>query len=141
MHKRKPLSPKVREAVYYKYDGHCAYCGKKLTTKEFQVDHLIPVQRERFGKYSEDQIECFDNYTPSCRVCNNYKRAHSLETFRRYIEEIPKKLDKNSCIYRIGKKYNLIEDHPRKIKFYFEIIEEEKKELFKDVFQKNEEAK
>ena len=85
--KRKSLSPKVREAVYYKYDGHCAYCGKKLNTKEFQVDHLIPVQRERFGKYTEDQLERFDNYMPTCRRCNHYKRAHSLETFRRYIEE------------------------------------------------------
>ena len=56
MQKRKSLSPKVREAVYYKYDGHCAYCGKELTPKEFQVDHLIPVQRERFGKYTEEEI-------------------------------------------------------------------------------------
>ena len=126
MQKRKSLSPKVREAVYYKYDGHCAYCGKKLDTKEFQVDHLIPVQRERFGKYTEDQIECFENYTPSCRVCNHYKRAHSLETFRRYIEEIPLKLQRDSYIYRIGKNYDLIEERPRKIKFYFELTEEER---------------
>lgn len=129
MQKRKSLSPKVREAVYYKYDGHCAYCGKKLTAKEYQVDHLIPVQRERFGKYTEEQIECFDNYVPSCRTCNHYKRAHSLETFRRYIEEIPAKLDKGNYIYRIGKKYNLLEEHPHKIKFYFEMIDEEKQNL------------
>ena len=129
MQKRKSLSPKVREAVYFKYDGHCAYCGKKLTAKEFQVDHLIPVQRERFGKYSDDQIERFENYIPSCRVCNHYKRAHSLETFRRYIEEIPKKLDRDSYIYRIGKKYNLIEEHPQKITFYFEEIDEARKQL------------
>lgn len=129
MQKRKSLSPKVREAVYLKYDGHCSYCGKKLTAKDYQVDHLIPVQRERFGKYTEDQLERFENYMPSCRVCNNYKRAHSLETFRRYIEEIPQKLDRDSYIYRIGKKYNLIEEKPRKIKFYFEIIEEEKRNL------------
>jgi 5-methylcytosine-specific restriction endonuclease McrA len=129
MQKRKSLSPKLREAVYLKYDGHCAYCGKKLTAKEFQVDHLVPVQRERFGKYSEDQIERFENYIPSCRVCNHYKRAHSLETFRRYIEEIPKKLERDSYIYRIGKKYNLIEEHPQKIAFYFEEIDEARKQL------------
>lgn len=129
MQKRKSLSPKVREAVYYKYDGHCAYCGKKLTYKEFQVDHLIPVQRERFGRYTEEQIECFENYMPTDRTCNHYKRAHSLETFRRYIEEIPMKLDRGSYIYRIGKKYNLIEEHPRKIKFYFEEIEEKRNQL------------
>ena len=129
MQKRKSLSPKVREAVYLKYDGHCAYCGKKLTHKEYQVDHLIPIQRERFGKYTEDQLERFENYMPACRVCNHYKRAHSLETFRRYIEEIPLKLDRDSYIYRIGKKYKLIEEHPRKIKFYFEEIEEERNQV------------
>ena len=131
MHKRKSLSPKVREAVYYKYDGHCAYCGKKLTLKEFQVDHLIPIQRARFGNYTEEQLECFENYMPTDRQCNHYKRAHSLETFRRYIEEIPKKLDRDSYIYRIGKKYNLIEEHPQKIEFYFEQVEREKAELIK----------
>lgn len=127
MPKRKSLSPKVREAVYQKYDGHCAYCGKKLTYKEFQVDHLIPVQRERFGKYTEEQLERFENYMPTDRVCNHYKRAHSLETFRRYIEEIPSKLDRDSYIYRIGKKYDLIKEHPKKIVFYFEQVEELKK--------------
>jgi 5-methylcytosine-specific restriction endonuclease McrA len=132
MQKRKSLPPKVREAVYYKYDGHCAYCGKELTTKEFQVDHLIPVQRERFGKYTEEQLERFENYFPSCRVCNHYKRAHSLETFRRYIEEIPKKLDRDSYIYRIGKKYYLIEEHPKKIEFYFEKIERERTQVLVD---------
>lgn len=133
MSKRKSLSPKVREAVYQKYDGHCAYCGKKLNYKEFQVDHLIPIQRETFGKYTEEQLERFENYMPTDRVCNHYKRAHSLETFRRYIEEIPMKLDRDNYIYRIGKKYNLIEEHPRKIKFYFEEIEEERKAI-KNVF-------
>ena len=133
MQKRKSLSPKVREAVYYKYDGHCAYCGKELTYKEFQVDHLIPVPRDRFGKYTEEQLERFENYMPACRVCNHYKRAHSLETFRRYIEEIPAKLDRDNYIYRIGKKYNLLEEHPRKIEFYFEQVEREKAEIAKDL--------
>lgn len=128
MQKRKSLTPKLREAVYYKYDGHCAYCGKKLNTGEFQVDHLIPVQRERFGKYTEEQLERFDNYMPACRRCNHYKRAHSLETFRRYIEEIPKKLA-DDYICKVGIDYNLVEFHPQKIKFYFEMIEEEKQNL------------
>ena len=134
MQKRKSLSSKVREAVYHKYDGHCAYCGKELTYKEFQVDHLVPVQRERFGKYTEEQLERFENYMPACRVCNHYKRAHSLDTFRRYIEEIPIKLDRDNYIYRIGKKYNLLEEHPRKIEFYFELVERERKEANINVF-------
>lgn len=126
MQKRKSLSPKLREAVYHKYDKHCAYCGKEITTKDFQVDHLIPVQRERFGKYTEEQLERFENYMPACRRCNNYKRAHSLEVFRKYIEEIPRKLKERNYIYKVGLDYNLIEEHPKKIEFYFEQVEREK---------------
>lgn len=126
MQKRKSLSPKLREAVYHKYDKHCAYCGKEITTKDFQVDHLIPVQRERFGKYTEEQLERFENYMPACRRCNNYKRAHSLEVFRKYIEEIPRNLKERNYIYKVGLDYNLIEEHPKKIEFYFEQVEREK---------------
>lgn len=126
MQKRKSLSPKVREAVYYKYNGHCAYCGKALTPKEFQVDHLIPVQRERFGKYTEEQLERFENYMPSCRRCNHYKRAHSLEVFRNMIEEIPQKLFRDNYIYKVGLDYGLVTEHPKKIRFYFEQIEYDK---------------
>lgn len=127
MQKRKTIPKKVREAVYQKYDGRCAYCGKKIEYKEMQVDHLIPIQQERLKKYSEEEIERFENYIPSCRTCNHYKRAHSLATFRRYIEEIPMKLTRDNYIYRIGRKYNLIVECPQKIKFYFELTEEERK--------------
>ena len=129
MQKRKSLSPKLREAVYHKYDKHCAYCGKEITTKDFQVDHLIPVQRERFGKYTEEQLERFENYMPACRRCNHYKRAHSLEVFRKYIEEIPRKLKEANYIYKVGLDYSLIEEHPKKIEFYFEQVEREKNSI------------
>lgn len=118
--KRKSIPKAAREEVFRKYGGRCAYCGKVLTPKSWQLDHLIPVQRERFGRYAEDEIECFKNFMPACRRCNHYKRAHSLETFRRYIEEIPKKLTENNYIYKVGLDYGLIEEHPRKIVFYFE---------------------
>ena len=124
MTKRKTVPKKIREAVYLKYDGHCAYCGKKLEYKEFQLDHLIPKQREQFKKYTEEQIECFENYMPSCRRCNHYKRAHTLESFRQMIEEIPAKLQRDSYIYKVGRDYNLIVEWPQKIKFYFEQFEE-----------------
>lgn len=124
MTKRKTIPKKVRLDVYAKYDGHCAYCGKKLEYKDMQVDHLIPFQRERFKKYSEEEIECFENYMPACRRCNHYKRAHSLEVFREMIEEIPFKLTRDNYIYKVGLDYNLIEEHRQKVVFYFEKVEQ-----------------
>ena len=100
----------------------------------FRYDAPLDMRMNRAGKlsakeivaeYTEEQLERFENYMPTDRICNHYKRAHSLETFRRYIEEIPKKLDCDSYIYRIGKKYGLIEEFPRKIEFYFEQFEHE----------------
>lgn len=125
MQKRKAIPKKVREAIYQKYNGHCAYCGKKIEYKEMQVDHLIPVQRERFKKYSEDEIECFENYAPACRRCNHYKRAHSLDVFRKMIEEIPAKLYRDNYIYKVGLDYGMVEAYEHKVKFYFEQVSEQ----------------
>ena len=125
--KRKAIPKKTREAVYNKYNGHCAYCGKEITYKEMQVDHLIPVQRERFGRYTEEQIECFENYMPSCRRCNHSKRSYSLENYRKFVEEIPRKLEERNYIYKVGLDYKLIEPHKHKIKFYFEEFEDQNK--------------
>lgn len=125
MQKRKAIPKKVREAIYQKYNGHCAYCGKKIEYKEMQVDHLIPVQRERFKKYSEYEIECFENYVPACQRCNHYKRAHSLDVFRKMIEEIPAKLYRDNYIYKVGLDYGMVEAYEHKVKFYFEQVSEQ----------------
>lgn len=127
MPKRKTISKKMREQVYNKYSGHCAYCGKELEYKDFQVDHLIPYQRERFGKYTEEDIECFENYMPACRRCNHYKRAHSLEVFRKMIEDIPKKLVRDNYIYKVGLDYGLVKQEERRIVFYFESLQQAEK--------------
>ena len=34
---------KIREQVYQKYNGHCAYCGCELDYKDMQVDHVKSV--------------------------------------------------------------------------------------------------
>jgi 5-methylcytosine-specific restriction endonuclease McrA len=116
----KTISKKTRLAVYEKFGGHCAYCGKVLEYKDMQLDHMIPRQRERFKRYTEEQIECFENYMPACRRCNHYKRAHTLEYFRQLIEEIPKKLFRDNYIYKVGLDYDLISVNEHKITFYFE---------------------
>ncbi len=35
------FSKKKREAVYAKYDGHCAYCGRAIDIKDMQVDQIL----------------------------------------------------------------------------------------------------
>jgi 5-methylcytosine-specific restriction endonuclease McrA len=112
-----------REAVYRKYDGRCAYCGRQIAYKDMQVDHFIPQEMEPVvvaGNFPGiDNIDDFQNLMPSCRMCNHYKRAHSLETFRRYIEDIPRKL-RNDYIYKIGIVYGLVIENEHPVTFYFE---------------------
>lgn len=128
----KTISKKIRQAVYAKYDGHCAYCGKVLAYKDMQLDHLIPKQRERFKRYTEEEIECFENYMPSCRRCNHYKRAHTLEYFRQMIEEIPQKLFRDSYIFKVGLDYKLVMTEPHKVVFYFEQVQSDSKIAVED---------
>lgn len=52
-------------------------------------------------------------------MCNHYKRANNLETFRRYIAEIPKKLQEN-YIYKVGVAYGNVIENEKPIVFHFE---------------------
>lgn len=126
------MTKKQRLDIYNKLNGHCAYCGKEIEYKDMQVDHQIPQRRAKKGrnKVSLEVIEDPNNLFASCRRCNLHKRAVNLETYRRYVEEIPQKL-LATFIYKAGLDYKLIEVKPRKIKFYFEMTEEEREEYNK----------
>lgn len=111
------FSRRTREAVYAKYDGRCAYCGRAIDIKDMQVDHFA-AKRGWTGEGSND----ISNLMPACRMCNHYKRANSLETFRRYIAEIPRKLREN-YIYKVGVAYGNVVEHEKPITFFFEQME------------------
>jgi predicted RNA-binding Zn-ribbon protein involved in translation (DUF1610 family) len=111
---RMAFTKSVRLAVYEKYGGRCAYCGRQIAYNAMQVDHFIP----KCG-LNESGSDNLANLMPSCRMCNHYKRAHDLETFRRYIQEIPRKL-RNDYIYKIGVVYGNVIEKPKQIVFYFE---------------------
>ena len=110
------ISKSKREVVYQKYNGRCAYCGREIAYKDMQVDHLLPLRAWGIEDAGTDDI---DNLMPACRMCNHYKRANSLETFRRYIEEIPRKL-RDNYIYKVGVAYGEVVEQEHPVKFYFD---------------------
>ena len=88
-----------REEVYNKCEGHCGYCGKEITIKQMQVDHIKPLYRndkvttlEVWGV--ERGSDNFDNLMPSCARCNRWKSTFSLEMFRKEIERQIERLNK-----------------------------------------------
>ena len=113
MGKRASISKSIREQVYQKYNGHCAYCGETIEYKEMQVDHFAPVYL--FG----DNID-IKNLMPACRSCNLYKSTYTIEKFRNQLSEIPNRLSRDSAIYKIAKRYNLICEIDEPVKFFYE---------------------
>jgi 5-methylcytosine-specific restriction endonuclease McrA len=103
-----------RQAVYSKYGGRCAYCGREIAYKDMQVDHMIPK-----ANGGTDDME---NLMPSCRTCNHYKRAERLEYFRQMIATIPKKLGEREYIYKVGMAYGFYDAEPMDVVFYFEKV-------------------
>ena len=110
------MNKEKRQLVYKKYDGHCAYCGKKIDYKDMQVDHIIPLCRYSGDKNAANRIE---NLNPACRRCNHYKRAWTLEGFRDLMHTIHKRIQK-IYICKVAKDYGVIEIEPWDGKFYFE---------------------
>lgn len=109
---RKRLKKEERLRIYRKFGGRCAYCGQEIAYADMQVDHIVPI-----WKGGEDTPE---NMFPACRSCNHYKRGESLESFRKAIETIPHKLNRDSYIYRVGCRYGNVKPDEKKIIFCFE---------------------
>ena len=141
--KRKPIPKKMRQPIYKKYNGHCAYCGCEIEMKDMQVDHIVPVQpiidghRPWYTNFkdklkSQKEKDIYDkiietkdmnipeNLVPACRQCNFYKHDSPLETFRKNIEDtLWHKLEKDFN-YKLLTKYGCITENRRPIIFYFE---------------------
>lgn len=113
--KRRKLSVAERQEVYDKMHGHCAYCGTKITIKQMQVDHVIPLDG-----WSQKGTDTLDNMFPACRSCNHYKSRSTLEGFRKMLEHMPHVLMRDSVTYKNAVRYGLVSPTPRPIVFYFE---------------------
>ena len=71
------INKKTREAVYRKYGGRCAYCGRAIACKDMQVDHFRPL---RVWDEVDGAADDISNLMPACRMCNHYKRANCVIT-------------------------------------------------------------
>ena len=105
------FSKKIRQQVYDKCNGHCAYCGREIAYKDMQVDHIHP----QYKRGTDD----FENLLPSCRMCNFRKGTLSVEHFRKEIENQAEGVCK-TFQGRMSLAYGLILRVDKPIVFYFE---------------------
>lgn len=100
-----------RKKVYNMFDGHCAYCGKKITIDEMTIDHCKPKSK----KGSNDLF----NLYPSCKECNGQKGSKTISEYRNYLSLLPVSLLDN-IDYAQAIKFELIKQAPHPVQFYFE---------------------
>ena len=117
---REMTKKEQRVAIWQKYNGHCAYCGKELAFKEMQVDHYFPQWSPHIAKmWGKMEVDDFRNLMPSCRRCNHYKRAYLPEDFRKMIKTLHERVLK-IYIAKVAEDFGIITIHPFDGVFYFE---------------------
>lgn len=112
------ISKLKRAAVYDKYEGHCAYCGREITIKQMQVDHKTPRYHWDDGNWP-DSADDIDNLMPSCAHCNHYKGGFELDSFRRNVAALDLTLSKTHKI-RVAQGFGIVTLRPWDGVFYFE---------------------
>lgn len=120
MSKRKPIPKSIREEVYFKYGGCCAYCGTEIEYKDMQVDHATPL--------SIGGVDDISNYMPACRSCNHYKATLDIEGFRDYLSRLHKRLMRDNIPYQVAERFGIVKYVSDDVKFYFEELRSGKDE-------------
>lgn len=133
--KRKPIPKAMRQKVYDKYHGHCAYCGKEIGYKDMQIDHIVPVMKSYYGIKEEAErvrrmiadgsLNGIDNLMPACRACNFYKSMNDIERFRQRILTELEHTCRSTFQTKLAMQYGMISYKPWDGKFYFEKIKED----------------
>lgn len=137
--KLKEIRQKIRQKIFNKFNGKCAYCGRNIHNNNtnifkeisiMEIDHIIPKSRfEEIFKEKKnipnflkhiDNVEHIDNKFPSCASCNRHKSDFTLETFRDELSKQLTRAKKKSFNYRMALKYGQVKETPTKIIFYFE---------------------
>ena len=110
----------VRERIYQKYNGHCAYCGRDIAYKEMQVDHYYPQCKEKFylRRFKID-VHAESNLMPTCRRCNHYKRARTPKQFRELMKTLHERLE-SIYILKVAVDFGMATIKPFDGQFYFE---------------------
>ena len=114
------IKKSVRERVYVKFGGHCAYCGRPIEMKQMQVDHYLPQCKEKFYlRRCKKDVHAEENLMPTCRRCNHYKRARTPKQFKELMKTLHERLEA-IYILKIAVDFGMASIQPFDGLFYFE---------------------
>lgn len=66
----------LKKKLIAAYGARCVFCGRKLPSKELQIDHKLPVKY--FGELSVKERDNIRNYQLVCKQCNK-KKERAIE--------------------------------------------------------------
>ena len=120
------FTKKQREIIHKKYNCRCGYCGKEISMKEMQVDHMHPLsfptkELVLFEGVEINKVHHPDNLMPTCRRCNHYKRAETVEGFRKSMLTLHQRIMKN-YIVKVAVDHGMLDLKPFNGNFYFETL-------------------
>ena len=128
----------LRQQVYDKFGGKCAYTGKALG-EDWQIDHITSKNMSKYMNcYINNpnfDVNDFTNLFPALRIVNHYKRELDLEGFRIYmlsfhkrLSKLPKNtivkrtMDRKIYMYAIADAFDITPEKPFSGVFYFETL-------------------
>lgn len=141
---------RIRELVYQKYGGHCAYCGKKIGMKDMQIDHFVPILRGWSDEYinAENSRENYELWAKIFKqegkpipAYEEYKIVRGMDELSNYMpacracnfrkgtmdienfrKEVGLQAERLMQTFqgRMSAAYGLITYTPHKVEFYFE---------------------
>ena len=112
MAKRKAFKSHKRQRIYNKTNGRCGYCGVKLETDAFEVDHIYPLSK---GGSNLDV-----NLIASCNLCNKTKGKMTVTEFKAYILGQIDKIRASNRKFKLMEHFGIIWVKSENIVFYFE---------------------
>lgn len=117
----------MRERVFNRFGGRCAYCGNPMEYKSMQVDHYLPQCKERFyaNRFKKD-VHAEANLMPACRRCNHYKRARTPKQFRDLMATLHERIE-SLYIMKVAIDFGIAVVRPFDGRFYFEKLQGETK--------------
>lgn len=139
------LSKRIREQVYNKYNGRCAYTGHPLDST-WQVDHVTSKATHQYNVFfnAKDidsiktelaKVDDINNLVPCLAIINHYKRSLSLEGFRKRMltfhqrlaklpktTRVPKTEKRIQYMTAIANLFAITKDKPFSGVFYFEAV-------------------
>ncbi len=110
----------VRQRVYNKFCGRCAYCGTAIEIINMQVDHYLPRCREKFyANRCKKDVHSEENLMPSCQRCNHYKRGRTPKQFKELMQSLNARLE-SIYILKVAVDFCMATIKPFDGIFYFE---------------------